>query len=355
MTDEEEMREDFEAIWFPGAIYTIQGPRGSGKSTFAVQVMQLAAELGYAVYTNIMFKQPQRDESGRVVGWGPEHGIERVQTPEMRKAGGFIVKAGSFAELVYHIAEDGVLRKRQRVLLGLDESAMVTGVRGGAGSGMQTREGAMVAAFNTQIRKIGMAIAILGIGDRFLAGMYRAGESSMITGRFSRVKLAGYDLNEVVEFSTPVNTEFVQTTPVRGLARPQALLEQPDADNGPVFESFSPATFRMGNFRNGKPFDLGDFIVALSDTISERSAEAVAQFLAVNETAPVKGAQTEEPEQPELKEKLLAASARADQIREAIRNTGLGDTEIGRQFGVSKQRVHELRKELKGADGAVEV
>ena len=58
-----ELREDFEAIFAPGNIWTIQGPvlgkkLGVAKSTLASQIMQQAAEYGYYAATNIMLKSP---------------------------------------------------------------------------------------------------------------------------------------------------------------------------------------------------------------------------------------------------------------------------------------------------------
>jgi hypothetical protein len=276
----------------------------------------------------------------------------------MKRSGGAILKVGSFAEVIYKMDEMGTLRRRQRVLLVMDESAMITGVRGGAGSGMQTKEGAMVAAFNTQIRKLSLAILIVGIGDRFLAGMYRTGEgNNMITGTFRRVKRAGYDAQEVIAISTSTQTrpepEYVRTTPIRGIARPQSLLETPDGDNGPVFESFSPATFSMGKFRSGKPFEIDALLIAMSDTISERSADAIARFLrsegreALEKVEPIDASKVSDDNPVSKKEGELVLTQQADKIRVLIDTTNLGDSDIAHQVGVSRQRVHAIRKEMR--------
>src|SRR2546425_5139539 len=133
-----EMEEDFRAIFAPGYIWTCQGPpqgqkMGTGKTTLAVQIQQQAAEYGYIVFTNTMYKSPVRDKTGAVVDWYPDHGVERVQTDAMRERGGEINKARSTAEVIYAIIEHGILDRRAPVLMCLDESMMVEGWRGGAG------------------------------------------------------------------------------------------------------------------------------------------------------------------------------------------------------------------------------
>src|SRR6266571_4219614 len=350
---EEELEEDFRAIFAPGHIWTVQGPpqgqkMGTGKTTLAVQISQQGAEFGMLVYTNVMYKSPVRDKDGTVVDWYPEHGHERVQTPAMRARGGEIRKARSTAEVIYAIVEQGILDRRQSVLLVLDESMMIEGIRGGAGSGMQTREGASVAGFNTQLRKLGVCVLIIGLGDRFLAGMYRSGEEgSIITGSIRRVKIAGYDVKEVVEIST-ANTPRpirVKTVPIRGLARPQSFLLEPGADDGPVFESFSPATFQTGTYKNGKPFSIDALLIAMSDVISERASKAVAEFLERE------GGKREDSPAPKPKDETrLVLSDRADQIRQLIKTRhDLSDAAIGKLVNppVTKQRVNGIRKEMR--------
>lgn len=351
------LKERFDAVFAPGNIWTIQGPvrgekKGTAKSTWAVQVIQQAAEYGYVALTNIMFKSPMRDESKNITGWGPDHGLPKVQTPEMAEAGGTILKVRSFAEAIYMLSESGTLKQRARSMLAIDESMMITGVRGGSGSGLQTKEGVSIAALNSQIRKLGLCILIIGLGDKFLAGMYRADEAgTLVTGSMRRVKVPGYDIKEVIEVKTAVGMEHFHTMPLRGLARPQDWLTIPDADDGPVFESFSPATFSMGVFRKSrKAFNMNEFLAAISDVISEHTDDAVAEFLhregfKDDMPAPV---DAETPRDPRVPPPTLMRSDRAEQAREMIRRGGMSDAEIARSVvpPVTRQRVHQIRRAM---------
>jgi hypothetical protein len=351
------LKENFDAVFFPGAIWTIQGPvrgekKGTAKSTWAVQVIQQAAEHGYIALTNIMHKAPVRDENRNITGWGPEHGLAKVQTPEMAKTGGMILKVRSFAEAIYMLSETGTLKQRKRSILAIDESMMITGVRGGSGSGLQTKEGVTIAALNSQIRKLGLCILIIGLGDRFLAGMYRSDEAgTLVTGSMRRVKVPGYDIKEVIEVKTAVGLEHFHTMPLRGLARPQDWLTIPDADDGPVFESFSPATFSMGVFRKSrKAFEMNEFLAAISDVISEHTDAAVVEFL---DREGFKGdvpapPTVDEPRDPRVPPPTLMRPDRAEQVREMIRRGGMSDAEIARSVipPVTRQRVHQIRRAM---------
>ena len=358
------MREEFDILFTPGHIWTIQGPthgekKGTAKSTLGVQILQQAAENGYACATNIMLKRPVRDADGKIVSWEPKHGLDMYQSPEMKKAGGFIFRVLSFSQAAYEWHKRDVFKNKQKTLLVLDESMMVAGVRGGSGGGMQSREGVDVATFATQIRKLGLCIVILGLGDRFLSGIYRAGEEgSIVTGIIRRIKLPGYDVREVVHIWTPSAKEpvYIKTTPLRGIARPEWMLGPEPNDSGPVFESFSPATFTMGIFpQSKKPFSLGQFLIALSDVISDYTADAVSEFLE-SEGGKVSVVRPDLPSPNLDEEKEIVAPARADAIRDLLRaNPTMSDSEIARMVEppVSKQRVQKLRKEMREGGGVI--
>ena len=359
------LKANFDAIFKEGNIWSIQGPvrgekKGTAKSTWAVQILQQAAEFGYIAMSNIMFKSPVRDEKGNIIDWMPERGFPKVQTPEMEKAGGMILKVRSFAEAIYLLHELGALKWRRRSILAIDESMMIGGVRGGAGSGLQTKEGVSIAALNTQLRKLGVCIVLIGLGDRFLAGMYRADDpGSIVTGSMRRVRVPGYDIREVIEIRTPSGTEYFHTLPMRGLARPQEWLTVVGADNGPVFESFSPATFSMGIFRKSrKLFDMNEFLAAISDVISEKADPAVAAFLdreGVDRSAPVSDAvpPVEASKDPRVPPVQLMRPNRVQQVEDLIQRGGMSDAEIARTVipPLTRQRVHQIRKafERRGA------
>jgi len=162
-----------------------------------------------------------------------------------------------------------------------------------------------------------------------------------------RVKIAGYDVKEVIEVST-ANTPRpirVKTVPIRGLARPQSFLSESGADDGPVFESFSPATFRTGEYKNGNPFSIDALLIAMSDVISERSGKVVAEFLERE------GGKREDAPAPKPQAEMqLVLSDRADQIRQLIKTRhDLSDAAIGKLVNppVTKQRVNGIRKEMR--------
>lgn len=355
------LKERFDAVFAPGYIWTIQGPvrgekKGTAKSTWAVQVAQQAAEYGYVVMTNVMLKAPVRDEKGAIISWEPAHGFPKVQTPEMEKSGGMILKVRSWAEAIYMLSESGTLKQRRRSLLVLDEAGAAVGIRGGSGSGLQTKEGVSIATLAAQIRKLGLCILIIGLGDKFLAGMYRSDEAGAITtGSMRRVKIPGYDIREVIEVRTAVGTEHFHTLPLRGLARPEDWLSVPGADNGPVFESFSPATFVMGIFRKSrKAFDLTAFLVSISDVISQHADAAVAEFLdkeGLKDDRDNRPEPPSTPRDPRVPPPTLMRPDRAEQVRELIRRGGMSDSEIARAVvpPLSRQRVHQIRRAMGGS------
>lgn len=341
-------KERFDVVFKEGNIWAIQGPvhgekKGTGKTTWAVQIVQQAIANGYITMGNVLFKSPIRNEHGKVIKW-------RENYPKNYR------KVRSYAEVIYYLSESSVLKQRQRVMLVIDEAGMAEGIRGGAGGGMQTKEGVNVMNFAAQIRKLGMCIVVVGLGDKFLSGLFRADEAgAIITGTMRRAKLPGYDIREVIEVRTPSGVVMVKTVPVRGIARPQDWLLVEGADDGPVFDSLSPATFRTGVYRRSrKPFSLYDFLTAMSDKISEEVDEAVADFLereGPGERDSSTGSERIGPVRSEDIEEDVEGPAmpdRADQIRALILAGNKSDSEIARTVipPVSRQRVQQIRKQM---------
>ncbi len=347
-------KERFEKIFSPGSIWTIQGPlrgkpMGTGKSTLGVQIVQRAIECGYAAMGNILFKSPIRDEKGNILNW-------KVTYPNGYQ------KARTLAEVVYFLVQSGALKRRQRALLIVDEGGMAVGIRGGAGGGMQSKEGVNVMNLAAQIRKLNLCIVVIGLGDRFFSSLFRLDEpGSIITGTMRRIKLPGYDIREIIEVRTAAGSVLVNTMPVRGLARPQDWLKVEGADDGPVFESFSPATFGMGVFRKSrKAFDIAAFLTAMSDTISENATEVVAEFLdregGTREPKSETGVPSSVDTNSIVKDEIPSAYEpvlpnRAEQARAYIRAGGKSDSEIAKLVipPLTRQRVQYIRSRMSTA------
>ena len=273
MSDESptpEERVQFETMWGVGGFWLLVGPRGSGKTTFAADVIYAAHKYypHFVSFTNILLKKKVLDPDGK-------------ETFEEYYPKG-THKVTSLSE-VFHLLPD-ILEQKKNVLLVVDEALQSEGFA--SGQSVLSADVRAVRSFASILRKLRITVILIAQSWRMVASSYR--NADFITGILRRqwdgqlspgygrkevlqvIGPRGYEMKNDKLIIYPEYTFLVHTVPI-GFGKSSDFAELGDV----VFDTTSPAQFGMGLYRKtGKRFNLFAAVNSIS-VIEEKVVEAL--------------------------------------------------------------------------------
>ena len=260
-------REQFRTMFCPGEFWVLVGPRGSGKTSWASQIIDSAQKWypDYEVATNILYKKKVKTLVGANTQYADDHTPENIAMGTETYEEYYpprIHKVTSMSEVFHMLPE--ILEKRHNLLLVIDEALQSEGFA--SGQSVLSADVRAVRSFASIIRKANVCVILIAQSWKMVASSYR--NADFITG-FMRRKydgqiVPGYGRREVIEIIGPRGYEIkddrlivdprytivVRTKP-EGMAKPSSLAVLGDV----IFDTKAPAQFGMGNYKkNGKKF-----------------------------------------------------------------------------------------------------
>lgn len=270
----------FNTLFAEGKTNLIIGPRGSGKTTLAIYLVNWLLDNDYWVLSNVIMKECTSidEKTGR-------RRYEKGQQYPERYA-----KVRSFAELFLFIG-DILMEDRDAKIVWINDEAAVSF---GAYQSVFMKHQRALIDFMTLARKFNVSTLMISVAAQLVHSKLRDADTGFLGAtlrkdiyalrRWARSELAVADHREIFvmewhEYKThPDDVEVFVTDNVTKMpyCKPEQLADVGDI----VFDSKASATFTVGTYEGTeKEFNVGAMLTYLSDCTSEEVPERIMEFL----------------------------------------------------------------------------
>ena len=297
------------------------GPRGSGKTSKAMHVGQVALDRGWVVFSNVLIGA----KKGDVLVRGTKKDYNHVRY---------------LGNDIFRILPDILDAKRNSLVI-IDESMTATGF--GSGQTVLNADVRAVLGWVSLLRKFRMCLYVIGLDETTSMSKYRS-PGPVVTFVMRAARMAGYEPREIVEIEGAHVKRKFKYTP-RGIARPLEFVN----DGEIVFETLAPGGFELGPYGKGR-FSPVAFFNEVSDSLpAEMPSRIRAYFEKSSEPLAARTELTQDASGPRSRATgPLGVSTQHGVKAEVVRmlNEGRAVREITEVVQCSKQFVYQMKKKL---------